>query len=106
MGFTEARLGPGAGVPTRGSAEFSEIWLGRGAGVLKREGGGRVGKGVWDRFGLTDGRSTAGIAGGTLERSGGGGGVTLRKLGRTGGGGRVGGGTDGCDVVAGGAGWL
>ena len=59
--------------------------------------------GVCERLGLTDGLSMTGIGGGTLERSGGGGGVTLRKLGRTGGGGLVGGGIEGCDVVVGGA---
>lgn len=71
--------------------------------VLDPVAAGRVDAGVCLRMGLAGACSPGAMGGGTVDRIGGGGGVTRRNDGRTWGGGLVGGGTEGCGVaVAGG----
>ena len=90
------RLASVAAVAVFATAELAGELEGRGIG-------GREGTGVRTFAGTTDGRSIGRDDGRSTEglegRSGGGGGVKRRKLGRAGGGGRVGGGTLACGTA-------
>jgi hypothetical protein len=99
IGLTDARRGTGGGVLTlaagrRCEAEESAVAPGGDAELLVRTRGGREGSGVTERAGLTC--TCSAVAGGTLDFSGGGGGLTRRMLGCTEGGGLDGAGTAGC----------